>query len=348
MNWQKLRRNRKLRAFAILAPIVAVMAAGVAAVPMAGAATGTPITGVKDRCADVAWSQKFDGAFLHLWNCNGSDAQNWTVEGDEGQVKAFGKCMDVPNGKPVDGAQIQLWTCNGSDAQIWKSSNGMLVNKATGKCLDSHFSDKEGAKLVLWSCATNRTQKWTLPKPVTPPVAPPVKKVVEQPPAEEKPAEEKPAEEKPAEQKPATNAQGDEGLENKMIELINKERAQARCAPLNRNDALTQAARTHSKLMADRKTLTHRFDDEPDMGPRFTSAGYVWSSIAENAAPGAFSTPEIAMYGKHDATTNFTGFMESEGHRNNILNCSYKDVGVGIARDSDGGPWWTQDFGVGR
>jgi uncharacterized protein YkwD len=97
--------------------------------------------------------------------------------------------------------------------------------------------------------------------------------------------------------------------------------------------------------MAERRDLTHRFPDEPDLGDRITAAGYRWSGLAENITSGAFRTPEIAMYGRHDATTNFVGFMESEGHRANIVNCGYREVGVGVARDPDGGPWWTQDFG---
>jgi uncharacterized protein YkwD len=143
-------------------------------------------------------------------------------------------------------------------------------------------------------------------------------------------------------------AQGDPGMEDRMIELINVERAKAGCQPIAKNEALTRAARAHSKLMAERKELTHRFPDEPDFGDRYTAAGYAWSAAAENAAPGAFTTPEIAMYGRHDRAFNLTGFMESPGHRNNIVNCGFQEVGVGVARDADGGPWWTQNFGSPR
>jgi uncharacterized protein YkwD len=38
-----------------------------------------------------------------------------------------------------------------------------------------------------------------------------------------------------------------------------------------------------------------------------------------------------------------TAWMNSPGHRANILNCSYTKLGVGVA-DGTGGPWWTQDF----
>jgi len=140
---------------------------------------------------------------------------------------------------------------------------------------------------------------------------------------------------------------GDAAMEDRMIELINVERAKAKCQPVVKNDALTAAARAHSKVMAERKELSHRLPDEQDVGDRFTAAGYTWSAIAENITPGAFTNPEIAMYGKHD-TTDFVGFMESPGHRSNILHCGYQEVGVGVARDTGGGPWWTQDFGSPR
>lgn len=39
--------------------------------------------------------------------------------------------------------------------------------------------------------------------------------------------------------------------------------------------------------------------------------------------------------------------MNSPGHRANILNCSFKDIGVGVTLTSNG-PWWVQNFGVKR
>ncbi|MFI7601738.1 GDSL-type esterase/lipase family protein [Actinoplanes sp. NPDC049681] len=141
---------------------------------------------------------------------------------------------------------------------------------------------------------------------------------------------------------------GEDQVEDRMIELINIERARAGCGPVTRSGTLTAAARTHSRLMAQKGEMSHRLAGEAGLGDRITAAGYRWSGIAENVAPGAFATPEIAMYGKHDATTDFTGFMESEGHRANILRCGYTEVGVGVARDGSGAPWWTQDFGSPR
>ncbi|MEV4637940.1 glycosyl hydrolase [Actinoplanes sp. NPDC049548] len=152
----------------------------------------------------------------------------------------------------------------------------------------------------------------------------------------------------PSQPKDQPEASGDAALEDRMIELINVERAKAQCQPVVKNDVLTATARAHSKLMAERKERSHKFPDEQEVGDRITAGGYTWSGVAENIVPGAFVTPEIAMYGKHDPTTDFTGLMEDSAHRGNMLNCGYKDVGVGVVRDSDGGPWWTQDFGSPR
>lgn len=48
--------------------------------------------------------------------------------------------------------------------------------------------------------------------------------------------------------------------------------------------------------------------------------------------------------GQADAQAVMDAWMNSDGHRANILNCDYKTLGVGVHFGS-GGPWWTQDFG---
>lgn len=47
--------------------------------------------------------------------------------------------------------------------------------------------------------------------------------------------------------------------------------------------------------------------------------------------------------GQADAAAVMNSWMNSDGHRANILNCAYKTLGVGVHL-GDGGPWWTQDF----
>jgi RNA polymerase sigma factor (sigma-70 family) len=119
-----------------------------------------------------------------------------------------------------------------------------------------------------------------------------------------------------------------------VVALVNKERADAGCGPLTENAQLDEAAQGHSDDMAARDFFDHTNPDGADPGQRITAAGYTWSTYGENIAEGQ-QTPEAVM----------DSWMNSSGHRANILNCAFKDIGVGVHKGS-GGPWWTQDFGA--
>ncbi|MFE6175677.1 sigma-70 family RNA polymerase sigma factor [Streptomyces sp. NPDC056464] len=119
-----------------------------------------------------------------------------------------------------------------------------------------------------------------------------------------------------------------------VVALVNKERANAGCGPLAEDSLLNKAAQGHSEDMAARDFFDHTNPDGADPGQRITAAGYRWSTYGENIAMGQ-QTPESVM----------DSWMNSPGHRANILNCSFKDIGIGI-HDGSGGPWWTQAFGA--
>ncbi|MDP5315788.1 sigma-70 family RNA polymerase sigma factor [Streptomyces poriferorum] len=119
-----------------------------------------------------------------------------------------------------------------------------------------------------------------------------------------------------------------------VVSLVNKERAAAGCGGLTEDSQLTDAAQRHSDDMAARDFFEHTNPDGADPGQRVTDAGYRWSTYGENIARGQ-QTPESVM----------ESWMNSPGHRANILNCSFKNIGIGIHKGS-GGPWWTQDFGA--
>ncbi|NUV60253.1 sigma-70 family RNA polymerase sigma factor [Streptomyces sp. CAI-85] len=124
------------------------------------------------------------------------------------------------------------------------------------------------------------------------------------------------------------------GLGAQVIALVNEERASAGCGPLTDDSLLRAAAQGHSEDMAARDFFDHTNPDGEDPGQRITDAGYRWSTYGENIAKGQ-QTAESVM----------TSWMNSPGHRANILNCSFKNIGVGIHNGS-GGPWWTQNFGA--
>ncbi|MCP3753412.1 sigma-70 family RNA polymerase sigma factor [Streptomyces sp. TBY4] len=119
-----------------------------------------------------------------------------------------------------------------------------------------------------------------------------------------------------------------------VISLVNSERAKAGCGPLKEDAQLRTAAQGHSDDMARRNFFSHTNPDDADPGKRTTAAGYRWSTYGENIARG-----------QRTAASVMDSWMKSQGHRDNILNCSFKDIGVGI-HQGPGGPWWTQNFGA--
>ena len=126
------------------------------------AAEGAPIKGLGGRCVDVAGANPANGTAVQLWDCNGTDAQRWTISGDS--VRALGKCLDVAAASRADGAKAQLHDCNGTGAQKWTTGNGRLVNTGSGKCLDATGqSSANGTRLQIWTCTGNANQLWQLP-----------------------------------------------------------------------------------------------------------------------------------------------------------------------------------------
>ncbi|MER7463689.1 sigma-70 family RNA polymerase sigma factor [Streptomyces sp. NPDC097981] len=124
------------------------------------------------------------------------------------------------------------------------------------------------------------------------------------------------------------------GVAGQVIALVNSERAKAGCGPLKEDSQLRAAAQGHSDDMAARDFFSHTNPDGADPGKRTTAAGYSWSTYGENIARG-----------QQNAASVMESWMNSPGHRANILNCSFKDIGVGI-HTGPGGPWWTQNFGA--
>lgn len=124
------------------------------------------------------------------------------------------------------------------------------------------------------------------------------------------------------------------GAAEQVTELVNTERAKEGCGPVTVNDQLNTAAQRHSADMEAKDYFSHTSQDGRDPGDRITAAGYQWSTYGENIAKGQ-RTPADVM----------RSWMDSPGHRANILNCSFKEIGVG-KQDSGGGPVWTQVFGA--
>ncbi|MFE5622729.1 CAP domain-containing protein [Streptomyces virginiae] len=124
--------------------------------------------------------------------------------------------------------------------------------------------------------------------------------------------------------------------ESAVLALVNKERAAAGCGALTTNSKLSAAARGYSDTMARAGVMSHTGPDGSTMTSRVEAAGYKWSNLGENIARG-----------QADADAVMKAWMNSPGHRANILNCAFKEIGIGVHK-GDGGPWWTQNFGASR
>ncbi|OAR22346.1 SCP-like extracellular [Streptomyces sp. ERV7] len=117
-----------------------------------------------------------------------------------------------------------------------------------------------------------------------------------------------------------------------VVSLVNQQRAQAGCSPVRADASLAALATAFSDDMAARGFFDHTDPDGKSPWDRAAKAG-VGNLGGENIARG-----------QADAKAVMEAWMNSPGHRANILNCDYKTLGVGVHM-GEGGPWWTQDFG---
>ncbi|SEF28488.1 Uncharacterized conserved protein YkwD, contains CAP (CSP/antigen 5/PR1) domain [Amycolatopsis pretoriensis] len=115
-----------------------------------------------------------------------------------------------------------------------------------------------------------------------------------------------------------------------VISLVNDERAQAGCKPLTEESHLTTAAQDYSDDMSARNFFAHTNPEGVTFDQRIKTAGYSKPG-AENIAKGQTSAAQV-----------MDAWMNSEGHRANILNCSLGKIGVGFTK---AGNYWVQDFG---
>lgn len=120
-----------------------------------------------------------------------------------------------------------------------------------------------------------------------------------------------------------------------MVRLVNLERSKkANCRPLTVHSALTTAARGHSADMARNGYFSHTSLDGRTPQDRMRAAGYSGRRTGENIAAGQTSAAGVMM-----------AWMDSPGHKANILNCQYHHIGVGHAKGGPYGHYWTQNFG---
>ncbi|MCX5601126.1 CAP domain-containing protein [Streptomyces phaeochromogenes] len=154
-------------------------------------------------------------------------------------------------------------------------------------------------------------------------------------PAKEEPKTEpttKAPEKKAPEKAPSKSVSTASKAEAEVLSLVNEERAKAGCSPVTASSTLAALAESFSEDMAARGFFDHT--DPSGASP--------WDR-AEKLGIANLGGENIAR-GQADAAAVMEAWMNSPGHRANILNCDFKTLGVG-AHFASGGPWWTQDFG---
>lgn len=123
-------------------------------------------------------------------------------------------------------------------------------------------------------------------------------------------------------------------LESQVVSLTNEARAKGGCKKLAVNASLTKAAQAFSKDMATKNYFSHTGADGSNFVKRAKRAGFASVAMGENIA-----------WGQKDAKAVVRAWLNSPGHRKNIMNCKSTLIGVGAARNAKGVLYWTQEFG---
>ncbi|MFG3440198.1 CAP domain-containing protein [Nonomuraea sp. NPDC047897] len=130
---------------------------------------------------------------------------------------------------------------------------------------------------------------------------------------------------------PATASTGASSVEDAVVKLTNQARASKGCRPLVHDPKLHTAAERHSADMAARGFFDHSSPDGRDPGDRVKASGFApISTWGENIAMGQRTAAQVVQ-----------GWLDSPGHRANIMNCAFTHIGVGHVTK---GPYWTQVF----
>lgn len=126
---------------------------------------------------------------------------------------------------------------------------------------------------------------------------------------------------------PAADAATDPGAQ--VLQLTNAQRAKHGCAALVRNRTIDRAAQGYATQMSRAGTFSHRGPNGSTFDQRIRASGYQRPG-GENIAEGQDGAGEVV-----------TDWMNSPGHRRNILDCSFRTIGLGHTADG----YWVQDFG---
>lgn len=130
-----------------------------------------------------------------------------------------------------------------------------------------------------------------------------------------------------------------------VLAAVNGLRAKAGCPALVMNAKLVAAAQGHARAMAEQDFFGHAGRDGSRFSARIAAQGYSYSAAAENIAAGQASAAAVVA-----------SWLESAGHRRNMLNCNFRDTGIAVVYQPDDQPlpgnrsalryYWVQEFAV--
>lgn len=123
-------------------------------------------------------------------------------------------------------------------------------------------------------------------------------------------------------------------VEQAVIEMTNAFRRENRLGQVTASPALTKAARAYAVYLAKNNAFSHTADNR-DVGTRASASGYQWCSIGENLAMNldsrGFETRALAQQ-------TVEGWINSPGHKENLLGPHYTEIGVGVVQAPDKNP----------
>lgn len=124
---------------------------------------------------------------------------------------------------------------------------------------------------------------------------------------------------------------GQDSMAAQVVKLVNEERAKAGLAPLTVDSSMSAAAQTRAQEI--QTSFSHTRPNGSSFSTALDAAGVSYRSAGENIA-----------YGQNSAAQVMQGWMNSSGHRANILNGSFTRIGVGHYKSASGVDYWTQLF----
>lgn len=133
-------------------------------------------------------------------------------------------------------------------------------------------------------------------------------------------------------EKPATNVESNNSIEAEVVRLVNIERQKQGLAPLKQSKELSNVAKTKSEDMAKNNYFNHNSPTYGDPFSMIKNFGINYKTAGENIAKNYFSAESVVK-----------GWVNSPGHRENILNPNFGTIGIGYV-NINGTTYWTQMF----